>query len=65
MSIIKAIVFATIVSLLAPVAIAQQNLNISGVRLWLERADAIRGPEGFGEDNYYASYMISSGSFRN
>jgi hypothetical protein len=31
MSIIKAIVFATIASLLAPVATGQQNLNISGV----------------------------------
>jgi hypothetical protein len=66
MSIIRTILTTTLTSLLfAPIAIAQQNLNISGVRLWLERADTIRGPEGFGEDNYYTSYMISSGSFRN
>lgn len=51
--------------ILAPLAHAQQNLNLSGIRLWLERADAIRGPEGYGEDNYYTSYQISSGSFRN
>ncbi len=51
--------------LLAPLAQAQQTLNLSGIRLWLERADAMRGPEGYGEDNYYTSYQISSGSFRN
>jgi hypothetical protein len=51
--------------MLVPPAFAQQNLNLSGIRLWLERADAIRGPEGYGEDNYYTSYQISSGSFRN
>jgi hypothetical protein len=44
--------------MLVPSIHAQQNLNLSGVRLWLERADAIRGPEGYGEDNYYTSYQI-------
>lgn len=66
MSMIRTTVATTLTSfLLIPVAIAQQDLNVSGVRLWLERADAIRGPEGFGEDNYYTSYMMSSGNFRN
>ena len=59
--------FATTAAALVLVAPmhAQQNLNLSGIRLWLERADAIRGPEGYGEDNYYTSYEISSGNFRN
>ena len=59
--------FATAAAALVLVAPmhAQQNLNLSGIRLWLERADAIRGPEGYGEDNYYTSYEISSGNFRN
>lgn len=53
-------------SLLAvPATKAQQTLDTSGIRLWLERADAMRGPEGYGEDNYYTSYRISSGDFRN
>lgn len=43
---------------------AQNNLNTSGIRVWLERADSIRGPEKYGEDNYYNSYEITSGSFR-
>lgn len=56
---------ATFVLAFAPMSYGQQNLNISGVRLWLERPDAMRGPEGYGEDNIYTSYQISSGSFRN
>jgi len=51
--------------MLAPPLRAQQNLNLSGIRLWLERADSIRGPEGYGEDNYYTSYQIGPKSFRN
>jgi hypothetical protein len=57
--------FAAASLMLVPPTFAQQNLNLSGIRLWLERADAIRGPEGYGEDNYYTSYEISSGNFRN
>ena len=56
---------AAAASMLVPTLYAQQTLNLSGIRLWLERADAMRGPEGYGEDNYYTSYQISSGSFRN
>ncbi|HEY2468697.1 MAG TPA: hypothetical protein VGI45_12775 [Terracidiphilus sp.] len=44
---------------------AQNNLNTSGVRFWLERADAIRGPEPYGEDNYYNSLKLGTSSFRN
>ena len=56
---------AAVVLALVPPIHAQQNLNLSGIRFWLERADTIRGPEGYGEDNYYTSYKISSGNFRN
>jgi hypothetical protein len=48
-----------------PAARAQQTLDISGIRVWLERADAIRGSEGYSEDNDYTSYQIAAGSFRN
>jgi hypothetical protein len=43
---------------------AQSNLNTTGVRFRLERADVMRGPEAFGEDSYFNSYLVSSGSFR-
>ncbi len=48
-----------------PCAQAQTTLDTSGVRFWLERADAIRGPEPYGEDNYYNSLMLGTNSFRN
>jgi hypothetical protein len=51
--------------LVLPSARAQQTLDTSGIRLWLERADAVRGPEGYGEDNAYTSYKIAPGRFRN
>jgi len=50
---------------LAPAGHAQQTLDLSGIRFWVERADAVRGPEGYGEDNYYTSYQIAPGRFRN
>jgi hypothetical protein len=52
------------VVLLATTSHAHSNLNTSGIRLWLERAALIRGPEAFGKDNYYSSYQLASGSFR-
>jgi hypothetical protein len=48
-----------------PAVRAQQTLDLSGIRFWVERADAVRGPEGYGEDNYYTSYQIAPGRFRN
>jgi hypothetical protein len=52
------------VLLLTTTGHAQNNLKITGVRLWLERADLIRGPEHYGEDNYYNSFRLAPGSFR-
>ncbi len=51
--------------LIPVVSQAQTTVNTSAVRLWLERADLMRGPEVYGEDNYYNSFMMGSGSFRN
>ena len=45
--------------------LAQSTLDTSGIRIWLERADVIRGPEQYGEDNHYNSYKLGTGSFRN
>lgn len=55
---------STALLLIAATCHAQSNLDTSGVRLWLERSDVIRGPEVYGEDNYYNSYQLGSGSFR-
>jgi hypothetical protein len=52
-------------AMLASVARSQQTLDTSGIRIRVERADAIRGPEGYGEDNAYTSYQIGAGRFRN
>jgi hypothetical protein len=49
---------------LAPSTDAQRTLDLSGIRFWVERADAVRGPEGYGEDNYYTSFQIAPGRFR-
>jgi hypothetical protein len=43
---------------------AQCSLKSAGIRFWLERADLIRGPEHYGEDNYYNSYLLAPGSLR-
>ena len=60
--IIASIALATLLA--APGARTQQTLKTSGIRLWLERADVIRGPEAYGEDNYFNSHLLAPGSFR-
>lgn len=54
----------SIFSLLPAMGHAQNNLDTSGVRLWLERGDLIRGQEHYAADNYYNSYLLAAGSFR-
>ena len=43
---------------------AQRDLDTTGIRLWLERADAIRMPETYDADNYFTSYQLGPNSFR-
>lgn len=50
--------------LLTPVARSQKDLTTSGIRFWLERADAIRMPETYDADNYFNSYKLGTNSFR-
>lgn len=47
-----------------PIALAQKKVDTSHLRFWLERADAIRGPEHYGEDNYFTSWRLGPGGFR-
>jgi len=55
---------AAAVLVLAPMAHAQKDLTTSGIRFWVERADAIRMPETFDADNYFNSYQLGMNSFR-
>ena len=55
---------ATAVLVLAPTAPAQKDLSTSGIRFWVERADAIRMPETYDADNYFNSYQLGTNSFR-
>jgi hypothetical protein len=55
---------ATAVLVLAPMAPAQKDLATSGIRFWVERADAIRMPETYDADNYFNSYQLGTNSFR-
>jgi hypothetical protein len=55
---------ATAVLMLAPMAPAQKDLSTSGIRFWVERADAIRMPETYDADNYFNSYQLGTNSFR-
>jgi len=55
---------ATAVLMLAPIAPAQKDLSTSGIRFWVERADAIRMPETYDADNYFNSYQPGTNSFR-
>lgn len=50
--------------LLTAVANAQKDLVTSGIRFWVERADAIRMPETYDADNYFNSYQLGTNSFR-
>ncbi len=36
----------------------------TGIRFWVERADAIRMPETYDADNYFNSYELGTNSFR-
>src|SRR5581483_8069644 len=55
---------ATAVLVLAPMAPAQKDLTTSGIRFWVERADAIRMPETYDADNYFNSYQLGTNGFR-
>jgi len=55
---------STMLLLLIPVAHAQKDLTTSGIRFWVERADAIRMPETYDADNYFNSYQLGTNSFR-
>jgi hypothetical protein len=44
---------------------AQTTLTTTGVRFWLERADSLRGPDPYGQDSYYNSLKLGTGSYRN
>jgi len=62
--IVAMLVVASALLAITPAGHAQQTLDLSGIRFWVERADAVRGPEGYGEDNNYTSYQIAPGHFR-
>ena len=49
---------------LTTVVHAQKDLTTSGIRFWVERADAIRMPETYDADNYFNSYQLGTNSFR-
>lgn len=49
---------------LTTVVHAQKDLTTSGIRFWVERADAIRMPETYDADNYFNSYQLGANSFR-
>lgn len=55
---------STMLLFLIPVAQGQKDLATSGIRFWVERADAIRMPETYDADNYFNSYQLGSNSFR-
>lgn len=55
---------STMLLLLAPGVQAQKDLATSGIRFWVERADAIRMPETYDADNYFNSYQVGTNSFR-
>jgi hypothetical protein len=54
----------TMMILLASGTHAQQGLVTSGIRFWVERADAIRMPETYDADNYFNSVQLGTNSFR-
>lgn len=55
---------STMLLLLAPRIHAQKDLSTTGIRFWVERADAIRMPETYDADNYFNSYELGTNSFR-
>lgn len=55
---------STMLLLLTPVTHAQKDLVTTGIRFWVERADAIRMPETYDADNYFNSYQLGTNSFR-
>lgn len=55
---------STMLLLLPPRIHAQKDLPTTGIRFWVERADAIRMPETYDADNYFNSYELGTNSFR-
>ena len=51
------------VALLSLGAFAQQGPDISKLRFWVEPAEAVRGPDHYGEDNIFTSWEKSRGHF--
>ncbi|HZQ45347.1 MAG TPA: hypothetical protein VFA99_19000 [Acidobacteriaceae bacterium] len=55
---------STMLLLLTPKIHAQKDLPTTGIRFWVERADAIRMPETYDADNYFNSYELGTNGFR-
>lgn len=60
----RLLALSTMLLLLTPIDFAQKDLSTSGIRFWVERADAIRMPETYDADNYFNSYQLGTNSFR-
>jgi len=61
---ISLLIVSAILLMLPEQARAQKDLTTSGIRFWVERADAIRTPETYDTDNYFNSYQLGTNSFR-